>query len=231
VFVLLCGASGCGVNLEQIIQNALRATAQTNLDLLLTNLANELADATDADDSDNGDSDADGDGTDGDGTDGDGTDGDGTDGDGTDGDGSPDGAALFAANCAACHGADGATGFAPDITGATADDLQTGLMSASHGSIMLEGADIEALAVFLGGAAGSPTGDVAAGEAFFAGSGCGACHCADATGGCLPSAPSLIGVGADSLEANLVGDDPHLGGKVDASVADLADLAAFLGSL
>lgn len=75
---------------------------------------------------DGGDGTSAGDGTDGaDGTDAaDGTDGaegtDGTDGadgaDGADGTSGVDGSAVFSAYCAACHGADGEGGAAPDLT-------------------------------------------------------------------------------------------------------------------
>jgi len=224
---MLAGAPGCGTNLDQVIYNALTATAQTGIDLFLTDLANEVVDAFDDEDTDDADQGDDGDmDTDGD------ADGDGDgDSNGMNGGGEPpDGAALYAANCSACHGADGASGFAPDITESTTDDLRAGLASATHGSLALSDAEIEAIAVFLGGAE-SPAGDAAAGESFYAASGCAACHCADATGGCLPSAPALIGIAAELLEANLVGADAHVGGKLDASAADLADLAAFLASL
>ena len=60
----------------------------------------------------------------------------------------PDGAALYADNCAACHGDDG-TGGMP-IVGFTADDLTAGLESAVHGAITLTAEEIEAIAVFLG---------------------------------------------------------------------------------
>ena len=64
----------------------------------------------------------------------------------------PDGAALYADNCAACHGDDGASGFAPDITGQSADELTAGLGSASHDGVAeLTAEEIDAIAAFLGG--------------------------------------------------------------------------------
>lgn len=60
-----------------------------------------------------------------------------------------DGAALYADNCSACHGADGDG--PPDITGMAADALSTGLESATHGAITLTEEEIAAIAEFLGG--------------------------------------------------------------------------------
>jgi mono/diheme cytochrome c family protein len=65
--------------------------------------------------------------------------------------GGTDGAAVFAANCAACHGADGVSGFAPDIAGFSAADLTAGLSSGTHASIALTDEEIAAVAAFLGG--------------------------------------------------------------------------------
>jgi mono/diheme cytochrome c family protein len=72
-------------------------------------------------------------------------------GDSGDGNGGLDGAALTADNCAACHGADGATGFAPDISGQSAAELAAGLESPTHGSISLSDDEVAAIAEFLGG--------------------------------------------------------------------------------
>lgn len=72
---------------------------------------------------------------------------DGGDGDG--GDGGIDGAALFATNCAACHGEDGASGFAPDVTGMSADEIAAGLELGVHASISLTDEEIAAIAEFL----------------------------------------------------------------------------------
>ncbi|MCP4591555.1 MAG: cytochrome c [bacterium] len=61
-----------------------------------------------------------------------------------------DGAALYADNCAACHGAAGNDGFAPDVTGMDAAALTTGLESASHAGIELTAEEIAAIETFLG---------------------------------------------------------------------------------
>ena len=141
--VLLLGMSGCGTNLADVLYQTAAAAGRTYVDLLITDVANDLADAIE--DEVTGDDDtADGDDADGDD---DGDDG----GDDADDGGAADGATLYANNCAACHGADGASGFAPDVTGLTADELAAGLESASHGSISLTDEEVAAIAEFLGG--------------------------------------------------------------------------------
>ncbi|MFQ5592283.1 MAG: c-type cytochrome, partial [Phycisphaerae bacterium] len=157
--LMLCMIVGCGTNLDNVLYQTLAATGRTYLDLLLTDAANNLADAredqeaSDAED-DTGD-DAEDDGED------DGTD-EHTGGDGT----AVDGAALFSVNCAACHGDDGASGFAPDITGKSAAELAAGLALPNHNAISLTDEEVSAIAQFLGGGSPStgPTGDPAAGE-------------------------------------------------------------------
>lgn len=72
------------------------------------------------------------------------------------------------------------------------------------------------------------TGDPVAGEALFAS--CTACHCADAAGGCMPTAPGLIGADADVNDEYLRGDAPHPT-KPDLTDQEIVDLAAFLASL
>ncbi len=66
-------------------------------------------------------------------------------------DGGLDGTAMFADDCAACHGDDGASGFAPDITGVDAAALSTGLESGAHSGIALTAEEVAAIAEFLGG--------------------------------------------------------------------------------
>ncbi|MFQ5591003.1 MAG: c-type cytochrome, partial [Phycisphaerae bacterium] len=61
--------------------------------------------------------------------------------------------------------------------------------------------------------------------------GCGACHCADAMGGCALDAPALVGVDLDTLTAMVVGEGAHPGGKFNLSDDDVADLQAYLASL
>lgn len=73
--------------------------------------------------------------------------------------------------------------------------------------------------------------DAVEGEAIFVANNCAACHCADAAGGCALSAPSLINVPVEMLEAILVGDAPHTGGKFGLSQQDLVDLEAYLADL
>lgn len=236
--VLMSGAllflPGCGSNIEEALFQAASATGRTSFDLFLTDFANALAGQLDevihgamtGGDANNGDT---GNGDTGGGT----TDG----GGGTTDGGGLDGGALFAANCAACHGADGASGFAPDITGSTADDLTAAMTLATHSSITLSDAELAAIATWLGGGAGSgttdggATGDAGAGETLFTANACGACHCADASGGCALEAPSIQGVSTDLLDSKLRGNDAHTGGKFGLSDQDIADLGAYLASL
>jgi hypothetical protein len=72
----------------------------------------------------------------------------GDDGSGTAGD-ATDGAAVYAANCAACHGADASGGAGPAIQGFTADQLNTGLASAVHASISLSDQEVADMAAWL----------------------------------------------------------------------------------
>ena len=77
--------------------------------------------------------------------------GDEGDGGGDDGGAALDGAALYADNCSACHGADGASGFAPDVTGLSEADMNGGLESGSHSAISLNTEEVAAITAFLGG--------------------------------------------------------------------------------
>jgi|GEM_PF-2356971 len=236
-FVLML-LSGCGSNIEEALFQAASATGRQAFDLFLTDVANALAAGIEniADDVTNGDDGGNGGGADGGGTDGGGDGGSGGGG-GDNGGGALDGGALFAANCAACHGADGASGFAPDITGSTADEVIAAIMLGTHGSISLSDEELTAIAVWLGGDAGGSgdgggaAGDAVAGAALFGGNNCGACHCADASGGCALNAPSLVGLSGGVLDANLRGDDPHAGGKFDLSDQEMADLETYLAGL
>lgn len=75
-------------------------------------------------------------------------------------------------------------------------------------------------------------GDSTAGSAFFMMNGCSACHCDDATGGCLAGAPSLLDVDTDTMRDFLLGDAVHPGGKfADLTEQGLADLAAYFADL
>jgi mono/diheme cytochrome c family protein len=227
--LLLC-LTGCGSNLEEVLFQTVTAAGRTYLDQLLTDIANELAgDREDETDDDAGGEDDD----DEDEDDGDDTDDDHGDDDGDDGGPALDGVALFAANCSACHGEDGASGFAPDITGKTAAELSAALELPTHAAISLSEEEIAAIVEFLGGTTtdGGLTGDAATGEMFYTGSACGACHCPDATGGCALDAPPLVGAELATLDDFLVGDSVHAGGKFDLTEQDLADLQAYLASL
>ena len=161
--VVLMALAGCGTNIEALVAQTGNAAAITVLDLVLTNVANSVADAFDQTDRPStGEAEDDGGGGwlgvvgagggdiqnigptpfDGFNDGGDGLNG----GDG--GDESP-GAALYAENCASCHGSDGASGFAPDVTGMAADVLSAGLESGSHGSISLTDEEVAELETYL----------------------------------------------------------------------------------
>ena len=136
---LFLGLAGCGTNIEEILYQTGTATGRTLFDVMLTDLANAIVECWEGDE-------APADGEDDDDANG-GENGDDANG----GNGEVDGSALYANNCSACHGADGASGFAPDITAMAAETLSTGLESASHGSISLTEEEVAAIAGFLGG--------------------------------------------------------------------------------
>lgn len=72
-------------------------------------------------------------------------------------------------------------------------------------------------------------GDADRGVAVFTANFCTACHCDDASGGCLPTAPDVRGTNVTTLQEKLQGDEPHVGGTFpDLTAQDLADLQAFL---
>ncbi len=82
----------------------------------------------------------------------------------------------------------------------------------------------------------APTGDTARGATLFAvadgvGPGCQACHCADATGGCLMNAPNIQGKPYETIDARTRGSVSHPGGKFNLTDQDIADIEAFLASL
>jgi len=154
--VALAGPVGCGTNAEELLYQTTGAAGRTYLDLLLTDLANAVADRFDRVETaspptdDEADEEEDADLVD---------DGD----DVTNGDGSP------------------------------FDDL---------------------------------TGDPTAGEPLC--SSCAACHCADASGGCIPGATALVGVSAETLDEFLRGDAAHP--SEDLTDQEVVDLEAYLAS-
>ena len=73
------------------------------------------------------------------------------------------------------------------------------------------------------------TGDADRGLAVFTANFCTACHCDDASGGCLPTAPDLRGIGRSTLQEELQPDTTHVGGAFpDITAQDIADLETFL---
>ena len=126
--------AGCGFNAEQQIADAVAAAGRSFIDQWLTDLANAAADARDQQNANDNDSQPPDNDNDNDGGD----------------DAVGRGEALVQDNCAACHGADGASGFAPDIRGA--DDAlianKTG-GEEGHTTIDLTDEQIADIAAFL----------------------------------------------------------------------------------
>lgn len=81
-----------------------------------------------------------------------------------------------------------------------------------------------------GGGLDGLTGDAAAGETVFSSNNCAGCHCADASGGCALSAPSIVGMSRTILDEELRGSSPHPV-KVNLSDQEIVDLEAYLASL
>ncbi len=220
---------GCGTNFEEILLQAASALGRTALDLSITELANDLANGStnEPDDQDSDIDDADDMATD-----------EPDLGDSPGDDGSSDvarGETLVTDNCSACHGADGASGFAPSIQGASADEIASKIGGADgHLVVSLSDQDAEDMAAFLGSFEGSGDaveGDSDEGESAFIAFGCAGCHCADASGGCALDAPNLVGASFQELTDVVVGNVPHAGGITDLSDEEIADIQAYLDSL
>lgn len=77
---------------------------------------------------------------------------------------------------------------------------------------------------------GEPSGDPVQGASIYAANSCGACHCADAGGGCALSAPAIIATSHESIASILVEDSGHPLQPV-LSETDIADLEAYLATL
>jgi putative heme-binding domain-containing protein len=119
----------------------------------------------------------------------------------------PSGAALYAARCADCHGADATGVRGPDLTrlwgaGATDDRVFQTIRQGVPGSIMpgttAPDGEVRALVAYLkalgtAGAAAGPRGSVAQGEQAFWAT-CGGCHRVGARGGRLGPDLTRIGV-------------------------------------
>jgi mono/diheme cytochrome c family protein len=202
--VILAGAVGCGTNADQVLTHAGNAAVFTMLDRLLTNVANSVATTREqfeppADvDEPSGDDSGDGGGDGG------------------------DGAAIYADNCASCHGEDGNSGFAPPVAGLDVEQMTAGLGSAAHGSLALSDADVAAITEFLGGDVGGGGDDGGDGGAIYADS-CASCHGEDGNSG---FAPPIAGLDVEQMTAGL-GSAAH--GSLALSDADVAAITEFLG--
>lgn len=144
---VVIAVAGCDSLGDAALQTG-EAGVRTLVDILLTEWTNQLADALvdgpDGGSEDVGDSDID-----------DGDDMGGDDDMMTDDDMMIDGAVirgemLVSDNCAACHGADGASGFAPDIQGLSQDRISESIAGeAGHVMVDLSEQEIGELAAFL----------------------------------------------------------------------------------
>jgi mono/diheme cytochrome c family protein len=68
-------------------------------------------------------------------------------------------------------------------------------------------------------------------QAFYTANNCATCHCADAAGGCVGYAPSIVGEEVDELFSILSGAEGHPGGTVaGVTQVDADDLAAWLAT-
>ncbi len=235
VAVGLLSLAGCGTDLDQLLFQTAAATGRTLFDIVLTDIANDLADALEREGESGPDSD-----------DGAGNDGDGDNGSDGDGDGGGDAGEVFFAsnNCAACHCEDAGGGCAldaPPLVGVEADALDDRLRGdADHpgGKFELSDEDLAALQLYLAslGDSGAPSfddliGDPDAGEAIYSSNGCASCHCADAVGGCALDAPPLVGVGATTLDDMLRQDAQHPSAKLDLTDQEIVDLEAYLAGV
>lgn len=229
-------ASGCGSNINEALLLAAESSTRTFLDIVLSDFYADLPDVFTLPPGPGEPVDDD-------------TDGDGLgDANGSDPGTNGDGAVVFQANsCFTCHCDDASGGCladAPNIQGVELVTIQEILQGERvHPGGKFPGLTDENLAgleMFLAELAAAPpddgaaalTGDQAAGETIFTANICGACHCDDASGGCLPSAPALQTTDNATLLDFLVGDPLHTGGKFpDLTDQDIADLAAFLAQV
>ncbi len=162
-----------------------------------------------------------------------------------------DGVALYAANCASCHGADGSGGFGPPVIGTSLTEAQiisvtnTGAGSMPGYVNTLSVAEIQAITDFL---LGNPTGGggttvppgggttippaptgIAVPYATFRAS----CHGAEGLG--TPAGPDIAGEGFDETFLTVRNGDGTMPAYPatlisDAVLTDLADYVAQLGS-
>lgn len=225
--VAVAAVGGCGLNLEQELADALAAAGRSALDQWLTDLANAAADAdqppANENENDNAppanENDNDAPANENDNEDPD--------------DPAVRGEAIVADDCAACHGADGASGFATDIQGADAATLAD-FVAGAEGHIVIQLsetqiAEVEAyLATFVdsgngnGDGDGNGGGDAAVGESLVADN-CAGCHGADGASG---FAPDIRNADADLIAAKTGGDGGHL--AITLTEQQIADIAAFL---
>jgi mono/diheme cytochrome c family protein len=237
---------GCGTRINEALLLALESGARTGFDVFLSDLLSDLPNFFTFPPPTGEPGDGDGDSTDGD-------DGDGDqpppDGNGGDLVGDPvAGEALYGINgCGLCHCDDASGECLPGSPGLQGSSLEVNREALQGESSHVGGKfpdlteqDLADLVAFLadvgggsdgdGGGNGDVVGDPVAGEAFYNANACGACHCADGSGGCAASAPDIRAVDTNTILETLAGEASHTGGKIaDVTEQEVADLAAFLG--
>ncbi len=164
-----------------------------------------------------------------------------------------DGAALYAASCAGCHGASGEGGFGPALVGAGLSANQIITVTSSGAGVMpgfassLSGPEIQAITDFLlgnpsgggtpppttvpSGGGGTPpptTVPTVSGPAAVYGAFCASCHGADGSG--TVAGPDIVGEGVGEIVSTVrTGDGTMPGFPVAAiSDADLVGLADYV---
>ncbi|MFH0980837.1 MAG: cytochrome c [Planctomycetota bacterium] len=210
--LVLVALIGCGTNIDALAAQTGNAAATSVLDLLLTDFANQVADAFDQNALEPSEDGGDGDGGDG--------------GDGGNGGGGPAGQQVFESKgCGACHGANAEGGSAPALAGA---DQSAALEErfgggASHYGSTLTDQEIADVAEWLAGSGGNGGGGGGAdGAALFA-QDCAACHGADGASG---FAPNISGFTAGDLSAGL---QSATHSSMSLTDEEVAAVAAFLG--
>ena len=155
--IVLVGPMGCGSNIQGVLFQTAGAAGRTYLDLLLTDVANAVAE-------------------------------------------------RFDREPGTTPPVDGGAGGEEDADGADGGGGDTGGRDSTFEGL---------------------TGNPASGESLYAS--CTACHCADASGGCLAGASPVVGASAETLDEFLRGGATHV--HQDLTDQEIVDLETYLTSL